>query len=82
MQNAKIKSEIAMTSQKTLLKQAQKELLQKDSQITKMSEIVEELRNNRLISPEDAKFLNVNLISVHFFHQKLNIFIYPFVFFV
>lgn len=25
-----------------------------------MSEIVEELRENRLISPDDAKFLNVN----------------------
>lgn len=60
LQNEKIKAKCAVNAQKIQLKEVRKELSKKNSQIIKMSEVVEELKNNCLISDENAKFLNVS----------------------
>lgn len=63
LQNEKIKAKHAVNEQKIQLKEVRAEISKKNTQIIKMSEVVEELRNNRLISDENAKFLNVGTHS-------------------
>lgn len=67
LQNEKIKAANALKLQKIQVKETRAELSKKNSQIIKMSEVVEDLRNNKLISDENAKFLNVNSTSFQFF---------------
>lgn len=65
LQNEKIKANNIVKSQRVLLKNAKKELLRKEKQINKMSDLVDELQNERLVSPDDAKFLNVSSTIRH-----------------
>lgn len=66
LQNEKVKAEKAIKLQKVQLEETRAELSKKNTQIIKMSEIVQDLRNERLISDENAKFLNVNRKSFQF----------------
>lgn len=70
LQNEKIKAENAIKRHKVQLKETKAELSKKNTQITKMSEIVQDLRNERLISDENAKFLNVKAENIFNFLIK------------
>lgn len=73
LQHERIKTKEAVQVQKMELIQVRAELSKKDSEITKMSQVVEILRNNRLISDENAKFLNVNSTIFQFFDHAKNV---------
>lgn len=59
LQHERKKAKDAVQSQAIRLKESQKEVSKKDRQLDKMEEIVDQMKAIQLISPDDAKFLNV-----------------------
>lgn len=60
IQNMKIKFEKSHQVQSNHLKETKKELSKQKSQVIRLEDVVKELREQRFISPDDAKFLNVS----------------------
>lgn len=60
VQHERIKAAEAVKAQKIKLNEAKAEISNKNDQITKISQVVQDLRNHHLISEKNAKFLNVS----------------------
>lgn len=71
IQRMKINSENSRKTQSNRLKDTRKELSKQKSKLLQLEDVIKDLQEQRYISPDDAKFLNVSSKSIFFLFKRI-----------